>query len=1585
MVETVADIDLFVPRGFTHGFAHLPHIDLSGGLATSAVTITQAPSIGTVAVLNDGRIVYHRDTADGEPINGSDSFQITLTNPDGDTLVLNGTVDNISEIAVRFDDQGVETTLFIRTLSEANFNDLSSFYVKNDQGQIITQFHPHYAEAVAAARVFLTASQGLPPTSLINRADSVEDEAEFHLNLAIGFEAAESVVGFVSSIGELGTIVLIPNAIAGLINAVENLTENQELNLLHAGLELAKDAKVDLLAYQQGVDQLFSDTSSTIASDTLALIERGIVGALKLGIAEAFVNGRSIIDDFLDGVEAVALASIPGFELLAFTLDADLGQSSDLARMSQLLGEMPTSWFDNTAAVETELAGRTTTGTTENDFLLGTNNSETLIAGAGDDTIDVGVGNVFDSVDGGAGVDVLVRDFSDIDSGLTFEITQTDVDGQTVLDGLVFQGSRGFISFKQHLAFENIERLDFTGNHLGNTMVGGALSDTLDGRGGDDDISGGLTDDLDGGDGTADLLRIDVSALGDAIDLDVADQDDVLSDGTRFRNFERFQITTGAGDDRFVLGNNSDTVISGSGDDTIDVGLGNRFDSVDGGAGVDVLVRDFSAHASTLFFTITATEGETGTVLSGNVQEDRAFSSQHDTRLSFTNIERLDFTGNDLRDTMVGGALSDTLHGRGGDDDISGGLTDDLDGGDGTADLLRIDVSALGDAIDLDVADQDDVLSDGTRFRNFERFQITTGAGDDRFVLGNNSDTVISGSGDDTIDVGLGNRFDSVDGGAGVDVLVRDFSAHASTLFFTITATEGETGTVLSGNVQEDRAFSSQHDTRLSFTNIERLDFTGNDLRDTMVGGALSDTLHGRGGNDQIFGGAGSDQLSGGEGNDQIFGGEGIDTAFYGRLVDFEFVLDQNGGFSTVRDLIGNGGIDTLDSIEVLDFAGVQIAAENVVSRSGIANASASNDAISGSEQDDIFALGDGDDWADGGAGRDSLLGQAGSDIIYGREGLDTLRGGTGEDYLDGGEDADLLLGDAGRDTLIGGSHRDTMFGGDDNDSILGGDDVDSLRGDGGDDFLDGGAILDFISGNAGNDTLIGGDGNDRMFAGTGNDLLQGDTGNDQMFGDAGNDTLFGGDGFDRIDGGAGNDSLEAGGGGAVLLGGEDDDTVVGGALQDLLFGDAGADSIAGGTGNDFLRGGTGNDTLRGEAGVDGMRGEDGDDQLFGGDDTDIMEGDDGNDTLSGDNGDDRMLGGLGLDVMFGGQGIDRLDGGDGNDSLDGGTENDDLLGSTGDDTILGGAGNDRLFGQADNDQLFGGGGADRLDAGTGNNLLDGGAGNDTLIGRTGDDTLAGGDDNDRMFGIEGADSMSGGAGLDTMQGGIGNDTMAGDGGNDLVFGEDGNDSLDGGEGNDRVDGGLGDDILAGGAGIDTLIGRSGADTISGDAGDDLLFAGAGNDSVSGGADNDRLVGEDGNDTMAGDGGNDSLEGRTGDDSLSGGDGLDQLLGQAGADQLDGGTGNDTLSGGEDDDTLIGGAGADRFHFLSFDGAGSNDLINDFEVGVDTFLLSGLSVASVADADVDGDTLVDDTLVTFSNGATAGLIGVTGLVEADLF
>ena len=54
--------------------------------------------------------------------------------------------------------------------------------------------------------------------------------------------------------------------------------------------------------------------------------------------------------------------------------------------------------------------------------------------------------------------------------------------------------------------------------------------------------------------------------------------------------------------------------------------------------------------------------------------------------------------------------------------------------------------------------------------------------------------------------------------------------------------------------------------------------YTGDDLPNTLTGGAEDDELYGLGGNDTLDGGAGFDFLDGGTGDDQLIGGTGDDT-----------------------------------------------------------------------------------------------------------------------------------------------------------------------------------------------------------------------------------------------------------------------------------------------------------------------------------------------------------------------------------------------------------------------------------------------------------------------------------------------------------------------------------------------------------------------------------------------------------------------------------------------------------------------------------------------------------------------------------
>ena len=75
------------------------------------------------------------------------------------------------------------------------------------------------------------------------------------------------------------------------------------------------------------------------------------------------------------------------------------------------------------------------------------------------------------------------------------------------------------------------------------------------------------------------------------------------------------------------------------------------------------------------------------------------------------------------------------------------------------------------------------------------------------------------------------------------------------------------------------------------------------------------------------------------------------------------------------------------------------------------------------------------------------------------------------------------------------------------------------------------------------------------------------------------------------------------------------------------------------------------------------------------------------------------------------------------------------------------------------------------------------------------------------------------------------------------------------------------------------------------------------------------------------------------------GDGDDVITGNAAENELHGMRGDDTLDGGAGDDALYGGAGADQFIF-SF-GSGI-DVIEDFEMGIDSVLLAGFGLTSFA-------------------------------------
>ncbi|GAA0591723.1 hypothetical protein GCM10009416_32660 [Craurococcus roseus] len=281
-----------------------------------------------------------------------------------------------------------------------------------------------------------------------------------------------------------------------------------------------------------------------------------------------------------------------------------------------------------------------------------------------------------------------------------------------------------------------------------------------------------------------------------------------------------------------------------------------------------------------------------------------------------------------------------------------------------------------------------------------------------------------------------------------------------------------------------------------------------------------------------------------------------------------------------------------------------------------------------------------------------------------------------------------------------------------------------------------------------------------------------------------------------------------------------------------------------------------------------------------------------------------------------------------------------------------------------------------------GADLVVGGDGSDTVVGLDGDDTLWGDDAAGDPAG-DGGDTIDAGAGDDSVIGGGGGDTVDGGDGEDTLLGGAGGDTLAGGGGSDSLDGGDGADYLIGGGAADTVRGGAGDDTIQGDGADDagdVVDGGDGRDEFSyyGAADVtiDLAAGTTSSGAALvsiedawGDTGNDLIRGDAEDNRLRGWSGDDTLEGGEGADTLEGEAGNDSVLGGDGDDVVV-------------LGGGGNDTVDGGE-GADTVVFAGekadYTITSATDAGGQH-FLVTDTV---GGGGTAKVYGAEFLEFAD--
>jgi len=461
------------------------------------------------------------------------------------------------------------------------------------------------------------------------------------------------------------------------------------------------------------------------------------------------------------------------------------------------------------------------TGNSVGNFLDGAGGNDTLIGADGNDTLWGGSGN--DSIAGGLGADNLAGD-----------------DGDDILDG-------------------------GDGN---DALRGGGGNDTLRGGAGDDVMVlgatnfGGTAAGVDSFDGGAGFDRLVVGDVAAGVTIHVSAGKIITSEGTS--TFANVEELVGSDFDDQINGYNDANALDGSGgNDIIDGFAGN--DTLRGSSGIDTLIG--SLGNDVLYGDVGDPELEPETdhfvfnVLPGAADADfiqdfvSAVDRIHLEAGAMTNLGLSgSFSAGDARFFAGAGATA----GHDADDRVvfdtsTGRLYHDADGnGSGAAMLIAtLQPGATLVATDITVDNGErppgpviDGTSGNDEIVGTDANETINGFGGDDYLDGRGGDdSLVGGDGDDILQ-GDGAAHDSVDGGAGFDILSFDDRSLAIVADMRTGSATSAVGTV-------------------TFTNVEELyGGEGNDHFTAHDGGAF------------ILGGAGHDTLIGGNGNDYPSNGE---------------------------------------------------------------------------------------------------------------------------------------------------------------------------------------------------------------------------------------------------------------------------------------------------------------------------------------------------------------------------------------------------------------------------------------------------------------------------------------------------------------------------------------------------------------------------------------------------------------------------------------------------------------------------------------------------------------------------------------
>ncbi|MDK4733759.1 calcium-binding protein [Rhizobium sp. CNPSo 3490] len=594
-------------------------------------------------------------------------------------------------------------------------------------------------------------------------------------------------------------------------------------------------------------------------------------------------------------------------------------------------------------AVQTALASYTLAANVDNLTFSGT----AAFTGTGNDLANTIKGAAgADTLDGKAGADILI-------GGTGNDTYLVDNVGDLVTERPNEGADLVKTTFSSYALTNNVENLIFigtvdfvgTGNGLANTISGGAGNDTLDGGAGNDTLDGGAGNDIYVVDNAGDVIKEAVGAGTDEIRTALA-----AYSIAALVNVENLTYTGSA---NFTgTGNALSNMITGdAGNDTLNGGGG--ADSLIGGAGDDTYIVDNAGD----LVTEAADEG-TDTVRT-TLASYRLGSDVEN--LTYIGIGTVAFagTGNDLDNTILGGAGADTLDGKAGADSLIGGAGNDTYIVDDGGDVVTEGLNAGTDLIKT-------VLSSYTLGNNVENL-LFTGSGSFTGTGNALANTITGGAGNDTLDGGAGN--DTLDGGAGNDIYVVDSASDVIKEAVGAGTDEIRTGLA---------AYSIA-----ALVNVENLTYTGS-ANFIGTGNALANT---------ITGGAGNDVLNGGAGADILIGGTGDDTYFVDNAAD-SVIENTDEGTDTVRTTLASytlgSDVENLTNIGIgtVAFAGTGNDLDNVITGGAAA------DTLSGGVGNDTLNGGGGADRLIGGVGDDTYIVDHAGDLVTenANEGIDTVR-----------------------------------------------------------------------------------------------------------------------------------------------------------------------------------------------------------------------------------------------------------------------------------------------------------------------------------------------------------------------------------------------------------------------------------------------------------------------------------------------------------------------------------------------------------------------------------------------------------------